>query len=82
MSNYDNTNRGALFKNDNKKTDKHPDYQGSINVEGTERYLSAWISKAKSGKTYMSISLGKPKDQPVEEQSQDPDDFDTDPIPF
>ena len=24
---YDNTNRGALFRNNNKQTDKHPDWQ-------------------------------------------------------
>ena len=80
MSDFDNTNRGVLFKNDNKKTDKHPDYTGTVNVEGVERYLSAWIKRSKAGKPFMSLSIGKPKDQ--QEHSQAPvDDFE-DELPF
>lgn len=30
MTEYDNTNRGALFKNGRKESDKHPDYRGDI----------------------------------------------------
>ena len=41
MSEYDNTNRGVLFKNDRKESDSHPDYKGQINVDGTEFWLSA-----------------------------------------
>lgn len=57
---YDNTNSGALFKNDRRAKDAHPEYTGSINVEGTEYWLSAWIKEGKKGK-FMSLSL-KPKD--------------------
>lgn len=42
MSNYDNTNKGQIWGNDKKETDKHPDFKGSINVEGVEYWLSAW----------------------------------------
>ena len=31
---YDNTNSGALFINKNKKEEKHPFWQGKLNVEG------------------------------------------------
>lgn len=61
MSEYDNTNSGALFKNDKKESDNHPDYRGSINVAGTDYWLSAWIKKSKAGQTFMSLSV-KPKD--------------------
>lgn len=57
---YDNTNRGALFKNEEKQSDKHADYRGSINVDGKEFWLDAWLKKSKAGKTYMSLSV-KPK---------------------
>lgn len=59
---YDNTNSGALFKNEEKQKDAHPDYRGSINVGGTEYWLSGWVKKSKKGSTYMSLSV-QPKEQ-------------------
>ena len=41
MEKYDNTNRGAMFKNDRKKTETHPDLGGTIDVGGTEYYINA-----------------------------------------
>lgn len=58
---YDNTDRGVLFKNDRKEQDNHPDYKGSINVGGVEFWLSAWIKEGNKGK-FMSLSI-KPKEQ-------------------
>jgi uncharacterized protein (DUF736 family) len=57
---YDNTNTGALFKNTDKKTDKHPDYTGSINIEGVEYWLSSWIKVSQKGVKFMSLAV-KPK---------------------
>jgi hypothetical protein len=83
MSQFDNTNRGVLFKNDRKERDVHPDYNGSINVGGVEYWLSAWIKEGQKGK-FMSLSV-KPKDaqpivprQPAEGSRVDLDDD----IPF
>jgi len=54
---YDNSNRGVLFKNDRKELDKHPDYRGSYtDGDGREHWLSAWLKKDKNGNTYMSVS--------------------------
>jgi uncharacterized protein (DUF736 family) len=63
MSDYDNTNRGALFKNAKKDSDKHPDYKGSINVGGVEYWLSSWLRVSKQGEKYLSLSV-EPKDEP------------------
>jgi uncharacterized protein (DUF736 family) len=52
-------NKGVLFKNTNKKTDNHPDYNGKIVLSnGKEYYLNAWINESKSGQEYMSLSIG------------------------
>ena len=60
MKKYDNTNRGALFKNTEKENPKHADYKGNINVNGQEFWLDAWVNVGKSGVKYMSLSI-KPK---------------------
>jgi uncharacterized protein (DUF736 family) len=83
MTEYNNDNTGALFKNDKKESDKHPDYRGTITIAGVEYWQSAWISKSKSGATYMSQKF-TPKDEaksaPKPAASQ-PDPFDAE-IPF
>ena len=59
---YDNTNSGMMARNENRKTDKHPEFSGSINVEGREFWLSAWIKERKDGSgRFFSLSV-KPKD--------------------
>lgn len=58
MTTYDNTNRGALFVNSKKLTDKHPDYNGSVDIEGKEYWLSGWKSfSKKDGKMYLSLAI-------------------------
>lgn len=79
---YDSTNRGSLFKNEAKESETHADYQGSINVEGTEYWLNAWIKTSKSGSKFMSLSVrakqeAKPKAKPKSEP-----EIDTTDIPF
>ena len=57
---YDNTNHGALFKNADKTDEKHADYRGEINVNGTEFWLTAWLKTSKKGTKFFSLSI-KPK---------------------
>ena len=60
---YDNTNSGALFKNKDKtaQTPNWADYQGNINVDGKDYYISAWLKESKNGNKFMSLSV-KPKE--------------------
>lgn len=54
---YDNTNRGVLFKNERKEKDTDADYTGSYtNVNGEDHWLNAWLAKDKNGNTYMRLS--------------------------
>ena len=39
---YDNNNRGSIWKNEKKTTDKHPDFTGKATIDGVDYYVSAW----------------------------------------
>lgn len=77
---YDNTNRGALFRAE-KKSEKHPDYNGKINIGGTDYWLSAWIKESKAGNKFMSLSLGDAVEQKQQQKQQGADLYE-DEIPF
>lgn len=57
MKQYDDTNRGALFKNERKEQESHADYRGSLNVDGTDYWVSSWIKTSKNGQKFMSLSV-------------------------
>lgn len=57
---YDNKLKGALFENDRKEKDTHPDYRGSIETEdGTQYWVSAWIKTPSdtSKPDFLSLAL-------------------------
>lgn len=88
MAEYDNTNRGVLFKNEKKEPgDKKPDYTGSLNVDGVECFLDGWIRKSQAGKTFLSVSVKRKDAKPAPKPAQKPqassgfDDLDSE-IPF
>lgn len=56
MTNADNTL--VLFVNDNKSTEKHPDYRGKATVAGIEYKCAGWKRVGKdTGKVYLSVKL-------------------------
>ncbi len=63
MTTYDNTNRGSLFKNDKKTEEKHPDLSGSINIDGTEYWISGWSKVSKGGQKFISLSVRQKQEQ-------------------
>lgn len=67
---YDNTNRGVLFKNDRKEKETHSDYNGTININGKEHYLNAWLKESKNGRRFMSLSIGKETGQPAAKKEE------------
>ena len=75
MSDYDNTNRGAMFPNKYKEDgDKRPDHTGNLNVDGKEFKIAAWQSTSKAGNDYLSVRINEPE---LSDSSSD-----TDEIPF
>lgn len=54
---YDNSNSGALFKNDKEGNEKRPDYRGTLDVDGVEYELSAWLRTSKKGVKFMSLKV-------------------------
>ena len=74
-------NSGSLFKNDRKEKDTHPDYKGTVMVDGVEYWISSWLKTGKSGVKFMSLAF-TPKEKPKEQKEfQAPPEFD-DKIPF
>ena len=60
---YDNTNRGQLWRNDKKTTDKHPDLTGTLNADGTDYWVSAWTRRPDANPKAPALSFSiKPKD--------------------
>lgn len=89
---YDNNNRGSIWKNEKKETDTHPDFTGSLNVNGVEYWVSAWKRKQGASEKAPALSFSiKPKDAstgtpqrqdtPSNERTDTFSDFDSD-IPF
>jgi uncharacterized protein (DUF736 family) len=53
---FNNELRGALFKNDKGDNPARPDYRGNCVINGQRYKISAWIRKARSGMTFMSMA--------------------------
>ena len=67
---YDDRNRGSIWKNEKKETDKHPDFTGSLNVDGRDYWVSAWKRKPDASDRAPALSFSvKPKDGKPQEQS-------------
>ena len=83
---YDNTNRGAMWPNVDRATEKHPDFKGSINVEGKEYWLSGWKKKdgAKPLAPVVTFRLEeKQRSYTINEEMAAPVDYDlNDDLPF
>lgn len=76
-------NSGAMFVNDRKEADNHPDRRGDALIDGVEYWVSGWVKEGKKGK-WLSLSF-KRKDQrgatTRDEAQQGPVDLDSE-IPF
>jgi len=82
MQEYDNTNSGVLFREQEKKSEKHPDFKGSINVEGNDYWLSGWVNEAKDGRKYFKLSVQPKESQGAKPAPKQSNSFTNEDIPF
>lgn len=71
MQQFDNTNRGLLFKNDRKTKDTQPGYTGTLNVDGVEYFLDAWVKEGQKGK-FFSVSVKRKEQQQAQSRAPAP----------
>lgn len=43
----------SIFKNEDKKSEKSPDYSGNIELNGNKFRVALWVKQAKNGKAYL-----------------------------
>jgi hypothetical protein len=97
MPQYDNTNRGVLFRNQRKQSgDNKPDYTGKLDVNGEEVFISGWVKEVKNGERagekFLSLAIqnksqtnpprAKPNKPAAENPIGDQQGFKDDDIPF
>lgn len=79
-------NSGALFRNDRKEKDTHPDYKGTITVNGVEFWISGWLNESQKGVKYMGLSVQEKQEAHNNGVKQASaafvDDVESDSIPF
>jgi hypothetical protein len=67
-----------LGRNTNKQSDKHPDYSGTINIDGKDYWLSGWLKEGKNGKFFsLAVKEKETKKAPPKDDFMGDDD-----IPF
>jgi hypothetical protein len=73
-----------LKKNLDRKHDKSPEYRGSINVDGREYWLAAWINANEDGSKYFSgkVTAKDATQAPAKPPVSASDALDGDDIPF
>jgi hypothetical protein len=64
---------GALFKNDRKETEQHPNARGSCTIDGVKYWISAWTnliqSGDKAGERYQNLKFTRADDQPARSEN-------------
>lgn len=60
---YDSTNTGVLFINKDRKSEKHPNFEGRINVDGTDYDIVGWTKVSKTGDKFISLAVKQPREK-------------------
>jgi len=76
-------NSGALFVNDRREKDTHPNAKGSALINGVDYWVSAWTKTDRNGNKFQSLAF-EPKEKQVNNGYREapPVDDLNDEIPF
>lgn len=73
MADFDNTNTGVLFKNNQEGNPSRPWYKGKINIEGREYELAAWVRESKKdGSKFLSLKATPAQTKSYAQEEQPP----------
>ena len=50
-------NTGSLFRNNRKEKETHPDYSGTVRIDGHDMWISGWLKETKDGQKYFSLAV-------------------------
>jgi uncharacterized protein (DUF736 family) len=74
MAEYDDTNRGVLFREKTKRSEKSPDYRGKLDMNGEQFEIVGWIREVKNGKDagskFLSLKISEPRER--QQTTEDP----------
>jgi hypothetical protein len=56
-------NRGSLFVNEERKTEKHAHFRGTVNVNGAVYWIKAWNVEPEDGKKLPALNLSLTKQE-------------------
>lgn len=66
MAHEQKNGQGIIFKNSQKKTEKHPDYTGNMTgLDGKKYGIALWVREGAKGK-FFSFAQSEFKDKPNE----------------
>lgn len=73
----------SIFKNEDKKSEKSPDYSGNIELNGEKFRVALWVKQAKNGKAYLGglVSESEPKAAPAQKEVSTKKEYASD-LPF
>lgn len=86
---YDNSNRGAMWPSADKASERHPDFKGSLDVDGKKYWVSGWRRKENANPAAPIITFTvEAKQEPREADRRgdrgptQPTDYSLDDLPF
>lgn len=60
-----NQNTIAIFKNADKKSDKSPDYSGTLEINGVKYRTALWLKQSKSGTAFLGGVVDLVEEKPA-----------------